>query len=104
MIERYSLPEIKKIWSEENKFSIWLKIELFACEANAKLGIIPKSSLDTIKKKVKFSVSKINAIEEVVKHDVIAFLTNVGSYAGKDSRFIHYGMTSSCLLYTSRCV
>jgi len=104
MIERYSLPEIKKIWSEENKFSIWLKIELFACEANAKLGIIPKSSLDTIKKKVKFSVSKINAIEEVVKHDVIAFLTNVGSYAGKDSRFIHYGMTSSDVLDTALSV
>jgi adenylosuccinate lyase len=104
MIERYSLPEIKKIWSDENKFSIWLKIELFACEANSKLGIIPKSSLDTIKKKAMFSVSKINAIEEVVKHDVIAFLTNVGSYVGKDSRFIHYGMTSSDVLDTALSV
>lgn len=101
MIERYSLPEIKQIWSEENKFSIWLKIELFACEANTKLGIIPKSSLVKIKKKAKFNVNKINAIEEIVKHDVIAFLTNVGSYAGKDSRFIHYGMTSSDVLDTA---
>ena len=57
MIERYSLPEIKKIWSEENKFSIWLRIELFACEANSKLGIVPAKSLQTIKKKAKFNVS-----------------------------------------------
>jgi adenylosuccinate lyase len=104
MIERYSLPEIKKIWSEENKFSIWLKIELFACEANSKLGIIPKSSLNTIKKKARFNVDKINEIEELVKHDVIAFLTNVGSYVGSDSRFIHYGMTSSDVLDTALSV
>ena len=104
MIERYSLPEIKKIWSEENKFSIWLKIELYACEANSKLDIIPKSALSTIKKKAKFNVSRINAIEEVVKHDVIAFLTNVSSYVGKDSRFIHYGMTSSDVLDTALSV
>lgn len=104
MIERYSLPEIKQIWSEENKFSIWLKIEIFACEANTKLGIIPKSSLVKIKKKAKFNINKINAIEEIVKHDVIAFLTNVGSYAGKDSRFIHYGMTSSDVLDTALSV
>jgi adenylosuccinate lyase len=104
MIERYSLPEIKQIWSEKNKFSIWLKIELFACEANSKLGIIPKSSLNSIKKKAKFNVDKINQIEEVVKHDVIAFLTNVGSYVGKDSRFIHYGMTSSDVLDTALSV
>jgi adenylosuccinate lyase len=104
MIERYSLPEIKKIWSEENKFSIWLKIELFACEANSKLGIIPRSSLNNIRKKSKFNVNKINQIEEIVKHDVIAFLTNVGSYAGRDSRFIHYGMTSSDVLDTALSV
>lgn len=101
MIERYSLPEIKRIWSDENKFSIWLKIELYACEANSKLGIIPVSSLRKIKKKAKFNINKINKIEEVVKHDVIAFLTNVGEYVGPDSRFIHYGMTSSDVLDTA---
>jgi adenylosuccinate lyase len=104
MIERYSLPAIKNIWSDENKFFIWLKIELLACEANSKLGIIPKASLKTIKRKAKFNVKKINEIEEVVKHDVIAFLTNVGSYVGKDSRFIHYGMTSSDVLDTALSV
>lgn len=100
MIDRYSLPEIKNIWSEENKFSIWLRIELLACEANSKLGIIPLKSLQKIKKKAKFNVKRINEIENVVKHDVIAFLTNVGEYVGKDSRFIHYGMTSSDVLDT----
>jgi len=104
MIERYSLPAIKNIWSDENRFSIWLKIELLACEANSKLGIIPKASLNEIKKKAKFNVKKINEIENVVKHDVIAFLTNVGSYVGKDSRFIHYGMTSSDILDTALSV
>jgi adenylosuccinate lyase len=101
MIERYSLGEIKKIWAEENKFSIWLKIELFACEANSKLGIIPAGSLKKIKKKAKFNIKRINEIEKVVKHDVIAFLTNVGEYVGEDSRFIHYGMTSSDVLDTA---
>jgi adenylosuccinate lyase len=104
MIERYSLPQVKCIWSDENRFSIWLKIELFACEANSKLGIIPAPALRNIKKKAKFKVKKINEIEEVVKHDVIAFLTNVGSYVGKDSRFIHFGMTSSDVLDTALSV
>jgi len=104
MIERYSLPEIKKIWSDENRFSIWLKIEILSCEANSKLGIVPPKSLQSIKRKAKFRVSRINEIENVVKHDVIAFLTNVGEYVGKDSRFIHYGMTSSDVLDTSLSV
>ncbi len=104
MIERYALPEIAKIWSEENKFSIWLKIELYASEANNKLGIVPAAALRKIKSKAKFNVQKINQIENVVKHDVIAFLTNVGSYVGPDSRFIHYGMTSSDVLDTALSV
>lgn len=101
MIERYTLPEIAKIWSEENKFSIWLKIEILASEANNKLGIVPSSALRNIKSRAKFNAAKINRIESVVKHDVIAFLTNVGSYVGPDSRFIHYGMTSSDVLDTA---
>lgn len=104
MIERYSLPEIASIWSEENKFSIWLKIEIYASEANNKLGIVPASALRKIRSKARFDVKKINAIEAVVKHDVIAFLTNVGSYVGPDSRFIHYGMTSSDVLDTALSV
>lgn len=104
MIERYTLPEIADIWSEENKFSIWLKIEIFACEANNKLGIVPSKALKNIRSKAKFNVKKINEIESVVKHDVIAFLTNVGSFVGPDSRFIHYGMTSSDVLDTALSV
>ena len=104
MIERYALPEIAKIWSEQNKFSIWLKIEIYATEANNKLGIVPSSAFRKIKSKAKFNPYKINQIESVVKHDVIAFLTNVGSYVGPDSRFIHYGMTSSDVLDTALSV
>ncbi len=104
MIERYSLPEIGSIWSEENKFSIWLKIEIYASEANSKLGIVPAKALKNIKSRAKFDVKKINEIEAVVKHDVIAFLTNVGSYIGPDSRFVHYGMTSSDVLDTALSV
>lgn len=104
MIERYTLPEIAKIWSEENKFAVWLKIELLACEAHSKLGLIPPKSLANIKRKAKFKSSEINKIEENVKHDVIAFLTNLAQYVGPDSRFIHYGMTSSDILDTSLSV
>lgn len=104
MIERYSLPEISKIWSEQNKFSVWLQVEILACEANSKLGIVPKKSLAAIKRKASFDIKKINKIEEVVKHDVIAFLTSVAEFVGPDSRFIHYGMTSSDVLDTSLSV
>jgi adenylosuccinate lyase len=104
MIERYTLPEIAGIWSEENKFSIWLKIEIYASEANNILGIVPSKALKNIQSKAKFDVKKINAIEAIVKHDVIAFLTNVGSYIGPDSRFVHYGMTSSDVLDTALSV
>ena len=104
MIERYTLPEISKIWSEQNKFSIWLKIEIYACEANNRLGIVPLNALKKIKSKAKFNIARINAIESVVKHDVIAFLTSVGEYIGPESRYIHYGMTSSDVLDTALSV
>ncbi|MCX7879015.1 MAG: lyase family protein, partial [Ignavibacteria bacterium] len=101
MIERYTLPEISRIWSDENKFSIWLKIEILATEANNKLGIVPDSALRKIKSKARFDIAEINKIESKVKHDVIAFLTNVGSYIGSESRYLHYGMTSSDVLDTA---
>jgi adenylosuccinate lyase len=104
MIERYSLPEISEIWSDKNRFSIWLKIEILATEALSKAGIVPKSSLNTIKKKADFDVARILEIEEEVKHDVIAFLTNVTEYVGEDARYIHYGMTSSDILDTALAV
>ena len=93
-----------KIWNEENKFSIWLEIELLACEAQATLGVIPADAVRVIREKAKFDVARIDAIEQEVKHDVIAFLTNVGEYVGPESRYIHLGMTSSDVLDTALAV
>ena len=104
MIKRYSRPEAEAIWTDENKFRIWLDIEILACEAQNKLGLIPASALKNIKRRAKFNTAKILRIEKTVKHDVIAFLTNVAEYAGIDSRFIHIGMTSSDVLDTALSV
>ena len=88
------------IWADGNKFKIWLDIEILACEAQNKLGLIPDSSLKKIKDKANFNVDSILKLEDTLKHDVIAFLTNVSEYVGKDSRYIHMGMTSSDVLDT----
>jgi adenylosuccinate lyase len=104
MIPRYSRNIMSSIWTDESKFKIWLDIEILATEAQTRLGLVPKSSLLNIKKKAKFNVEKILKIEEEVKHDVIAFLTNVGEYVGIDSRFIHLGMTSSDVIDTALSV
>ncbi|MEK7818545.1 MAG: adenylosuccinate lyase [Bacteroidota bacterium] len=104
MITRYTRPEMGKIWSDENRFKIWLEIEILACEARASLGEIPKNIPNEIRKKAKFNTERINEIEIEVKHDVIAFLTNVSESLGAESRYIHYGMTSSDVLDTSLSV
>jgi len=104
MIPRYSRPEIANIWSDENKFRIWLDIEIFACEAMHKLGHIPASDLRQIKKKAAFNIKRIEEIEKKVNHDVIAFLTNVAEYVGPSARYIHKGMTSSDVLDTALAV
>lgn len=101
MIERYTLPEMGAIWSEENKYRKWLEVELAVCEAWARLGQIPRSSLENIKKKANFSLERIEEIEKVVKHDVIAFLTSVAEFVGEDSRFIHMGLTSYDIVDTA---
>lgn len=93
-----------KIWDDENKYSIWLEIELLACEAQASLGVIPKDVVKAIREKAKFDAARIDSIEQEVKHDVIAFLTNVGEYVGAESRYIHLGMTSSDVLDTALAV
>lgn len=93
-----------RIWEDENRFRIWLEIELLACEAQAELGVIPKAAATTIRKKAAFDVKRILEIEEEVKHDVIAFLTNVGEHIGPESRFVHLGMTSSDVLDTALAV
>ena len=104
MIQRYSRKIMSSVWEEENKFNIWLKIEILASEAQSRLGLVPAASLNAIKMKAKFNVNKILKIEERVKHDVIAFLTNVAEHVGPDSRFIHMGMTSSDVLDTALSV
>jgi|TARA_B100000287_G_scaffold430422_1_gene485644 adenylosuccinate lyase len=100
MIPRYSRNKISRIWEPENKFKIWLKIEILICEALNLSGKIPSSALAVIKKKAKFNIKRIDEIEKEVKHDVIAFLTNVAENVGEDSRFIHQGVTSSDILDT----
>ena len=101
MIDRYSRKEISDIWTLENKFKIWLDIEIAACEANAQLGIIPQEDLKSIKEKARFTVARIEEIENQVHHDVIAFLTCVSEYVGPSSRYIHYGLTSSDIVDTA---
>ncbi len=101
MIERYSYPEMAKIWTEQNKFQKMLDVEIAACEALCLKGKMPKSALVRIKNRASFNIEKIKKIESVVKHDVIAFLTNVSEYVGKDSVYIHKGLTSSDVLDTA---
>ena len=101
MIDRYQTSEMKQLWSDENKFKTWLKVEIAAVEVLCEHGIVPKSSLDVIKDKADFDKDRVLEIEKTTRHDVIAFLTNVAEYVGPDSRYIHMGMTSSDLLDTS---
>lgn len=101
MIERYTLPDMGKIWEDQFKFETWLKIEILACEARVQLNEIPAKDVEVIKQKANFDVKRILEIEETTKHDVIAFLTNVAEYVGPESRHIHYGMTSSDILDTT---
>ena len=101
MIERYSRKELKNIWSEENKYKIWLDIEVAAAEAMEKYKIIPKGVATIVKKKGKIKVKRIHDIESKVKHDVIAFLTSITEQAGIRARYLHQGMTSSDVLDTA---
>lgn len=100
MIERYTLPEMGNLWSEEAKFQSWLDVEIAATEAQYDLGRVPPEALATIKAKAAFKVGRILEIEAEVRHDVIAFLTNVNEYVGDAGRYIHVGMTSSDVLDT----
>jgi adenylosuccinate lyase len=104
MIPRYSRPLMAAIWEPENKFRIWLDIEAYACEAQARLGVIPESAAHAVRERGAFEVARIDAIERETRHDVIAFLTNVAEHVGPDSRFMHQGMTSSDVLDTCLAV
>lgn len=101
MIERYTRPEMGRLWELQNKFQKWLDVEIAVCEAWAELGEIPEDSLKRIKEKANFDIKRIDEIESTVKHDVIAFLTSVSEYVGPDSRFIHKGLTSSDVVDTA---
>jgi adenylosuccinate lyase len=100
LIERYTLPEMGSLWSEEAKFRSWLEVEIAACQANADLGRVPAEAMAQIRERAAFSVPRILEIEAEVRHDVIAFLTNVNEHVGDSGRYIHVGMTSSDVLDT----
>ena len=101
MIERYTLPEMGDLWTDRYKFQTWLQVEIAVCEAQAELGYTPKEAVKEIKEKANFDPKRILEIEAEVRHDVIAFLTNVNEYVGDAGRYIHLGMTSSDVLDTA---
>lgn len=101
MIERYTLPEMGKIWTDTYKLQTWLDVEIAVCEAQAELGYIPGEAVEEIKAKAKFDPARVLEIEAEVRHDVIAFLTNVNEYVGDAGRYIHLGLTSSDVLDTA---
>jgi adenylosuccinate lyase len=104
MIDRYTLPEMGALWSEQNKFQKWLDVEIAVCEVHADNGIIPRDALEQIKARAKFSVARINEIEKTTNHDVIAFTTNLAESIGEASRFVHYGLTSSDVVDTANAL
>lgn len=101
MIERYTLPEMGEIWADEHRLTLWLKIEIAACEGWAGLGRIPWEAVDVIREKASFSWERVQALEEVTQHDVLAFLTNVAENVGGEAKHIHLGLTSSDVLDTA---
>ena len=101
MVERYEIEEISKIWSSQNKYRKWLDVELAITEVWYQWGEVPEKSYKNIKKKANFNVERINEIEKNVKHDVIAFLTSVEEFVGKDSAYIHKGITSYDIVDTA---
>lgn len=103
MIDRYTHPEMGNIWTLENEFRTMLKVEILACEAMNKLGIVPDEALKDIQTKADFRLDRIKEIEAVTNHDVIAFLTNVAEYVGDASKYIHKGLTSSDVKDTALC-
>ena len=101
MIARYSNPEMQRIWTSDHRYECWLEVEIAACRAMHEVGIIPESDWETINAKADFNATRIDELELITKHDVIAFLTNVAEYIGPSSRWVHYGMTSSDVLDTA---
>lgn len=104
MIERYTLPEMGAIWTEENRYRKWLDVELAACHANAEAGLIPMEAVAVIRERAAFSVERIHELEKTTDHDVIAFTTNLAESIGPESRWVHYGLTSSDVVDTANAL
>lgn len=104
MIDRYTLPEMGALWSEQNRFQKWLDVEIAVCEVHAEMGTIPAEALEQIKARAEFSVERINEIEKTTNHDVIAFTTNLAENIGEAARFVHYGLTSSDVVDTANAL
>ena len=104
MIPRYTLPEMGRLWSEQNKFQRWLDVELAVCEVHAEMGTIPSDALEQIKTRARFTVERINEIERTTTHDVIAFTTALAEQIGEAARFVHYGLTSSDVVDTANAL
>ena len=104
MIARYTRPEMGRVWSDENKFKKWLEVEIAAAEAEAAAGLIPKSAAGAIRRRGRFDVNRILEIEKRVKHDVIAFTTNVAEHVGRQARYLHYGLTSNDVVDTAQAL
>ena len=104
MIARYTRPEMGRVWSDENKFKRWLEVEIAAAEAEADAGLIPKSAAGAIRRRGRFDVNRILEIEKRVKHDVIAFTTNVAEHVGRQARYLHYGLTSNDVVDTAQAL
>ena len=102
MINRYSRPEMTKVWSQKEKYRIWFEIEAYACEAMEEIGLVPEGTTDNVLKAsgIDYNIDEIDSIEKVTKHDVIAFLTYLSKFIGESSRFVHQGLTSSDVLDT----
>lgn len=104
MIERYTLPEMGALWSEQNKFQKWLDVEIAVCEVHAEMGTIPREAVEEIKARARFTVERINEIEKTTDHDLIAFTTNLAESIGESARFVHYGLTSSDVVDTANAL
>src|SRR3982074_406724 len=104
MIDRYTLPEMGALWSEQSKFQKWRDVEIAVCEVHAEMGTIPREAVAEIKARAAFSVERINEIEKTTNHDVIAFTTNLAENIGEAARFVHYGLTSSEVVDTANAL
>jgi adenylosuccinate lyase len=101
MLDRYSRPEMRAIWTEENKFRAWLEVELLACEAWAELGVIPKEDVEALRRNARFDIDRIHEIEQETRHDVIAFTRAVSESLGPERKWVHYGLTSTDVVDTA---